>query len=63
MIPRSLDFALVPRCSSIPLVILSGPGDFLSLKVFRASSNSFVLNWEFSIQVDLDQFGGGEVGG
>ena len=29
------------------MVILSGPGDFLSFKVFRASSNSFVLNGQF----------------
>ena len=46
-IPRSLDFAMVPMCSSISLVILSGPGDFLSFQVFRASSNSFVLNGQF----------------
>ena len=38
--PRSLDFALVPRCSSISLVILSGPGDFLSFKLLCAE-------WQF----------------
>ena len=33
-IPRSLEFALVPRCSSISLVHLSGPGDFLSVRFY-----------------------------
>ena len=43
--PRNFDFALVSRCSSISLVIFSGPGDFLSFNVFGASSNSFKTHW------------------
>ena len=47
----SLDFALVPRCSSFSMVILWGPGDFLSFKVFRIYTYSSVTNGLFIYSV------------
>ena len=41
---RSLDLPVFPRCQSISLCILSGPGDFLGFVLFSAYSSSERVN-------------------
>ena len=47
LVEDSQEFGFSAKVFSISLAILLGPEDFLSFKVFRASSNSVVLNGLF----------------